>query len=281
MSPPDLADHSAGTVATGPATPRLRFWPELVFVLLGYWCYTLVRNSVPDQVSAANANAEQIIRWQQAIGIDIELAINQAFDRITWLIVGLNYYYAIAHFAVTIAVLAWLFRRHPRHYRPARTVFLVTNACALAFFYLYPLAPPRLLPEHGYIDTVIAHGTWGSFASGDIASVSNQYAAMPSMHVAWSLFCAIIILALARRWWVRALGVAHPMLTVLVIIATGNHFVLDAVGGIVTLAGGYGLTRGVTAVWRRRGRWQHREPDRPAAPADEPEREPDPARAAA
>lgn len=271
---PGLTGSSTGEVAAGPPTRRLRFWPELLFVLLGYWSYTLVRNSVPDQADTAARNAEQILGWQRAIGIDIELAINQALDRVTWLIVGLNYYYAIAHFAVTIAVLAWLFRRFPWHYRRARTVFLVTNACALVFFYLYPLAPPRLLPDHGYVDTVITHGTWGSFASGDIASVSNQYAAMPSMHVAWSLFCAIIVFALARRWWVRALGVAHAALTVLVIIATGNHFVLDAVGGVVTLAGGYAVTRGVTAVWRRRR--QLGEPE-PALAAGEP----DPARAAA
>jgi hypothetical protein len=275
MSSPDPTDPFAGVVVARPAAPRLRFWPELLFVLFGYWCYTLVRNSVPDQARAATRHAEEILGWQRAIGVDIELTVNQAFDRITWLIVGLNYYYAIAHFAVTIGVLAWLFRHYPHHYRPARTIFLVTNGCALVFFYLYPLAPPRLLPGEGYVDTVITHGTWGSFASGDIAAVSNQYAAMPSMHVAWSVFCAIIIFALARRWWVRALGVVHPALTVLVIIATGNHFVLDAVGGIVTLVAGYALTRGTIAVWRR----QRREPDRVAALGDE--REPDPAGAAA
>lgn len=223
--------------------PQPRWWRELALVLLSYWLYTLVRNAVPDQASAAMRNARQIYRWEQALSLDVELAVNLATDRITWLIVGMNYYYAVAHFAMAVGVLVWLYRRHPAHYRPARTTFLVMNAVALTAFYLYPLAPPRLLPGNGYVDTVVRHGTWGSWASGDVAAASNQYAAMPSMHVGWSLFCAVAILLLARRRWVRVLGALHPVLTLLVIVATANHFVLDAVGGAAALAAGYAIPR--------------------------------------
>lgn len=264
--------HHAGPPAgTGPGLPlpRPRWWRELALVLLGYWLYTLVRNAVPDQVSVAMQHARQVYRLEQALSLDVELAVNLALDRITWLIVGMNYYYAVAHFLMAVGVLVWLYRRHPGHYRPARTIFLTMNAVALIVFYLYPLAPPRLLLGYGYVDTVVRHGTWGSWASGDVAAASNQYAAMPSMHVGWSLFCAAAILLLARRRWVRVLGVLHPMVTLVVIVATANHFVLDAVGGAAALAAGYGIPRLVRSVRR------HRQPG-PAPANPDPAAGPDP-----
>lgn len=237
-------------------------------MVLGYWLYTAVRNAVPDQANVADRRADELYRLEQAFGIDIELAVNLAVDRITWLIVGMNYYYAVAHFVVTTVVLIWLYRRHPGRYARWRTVFLITNAVALVVFYAYPLAPPRLLPGYGYVDTVVTHGTWGSWASGDIAAASNQYAAMPSMHVAWSLWCAIVVVLFARRHWVRVLAVAHPVVTLVVIVATANHFLLDAVGGAAALACGYAVPRAVVGLRRHRGR---RPPtrDEPAA-WDEP-----------
>jgi PAP2 superfamily protein len=242
----------AGLPAGAPLRRPLRWWRELALVLLGYWTYTGVRNAVPDQVNAAEQHADQLYRLEQWLSIDIELAVNQAIDRVTWLIVGMNYYYAVAHFVVTIGVLVWFYRRLPHHYRRARTVFLVTNASALVGFYFYPLAPPRLLPELGYIDTVVTHGTWGSWASGDLAAASNQYAAMPSMHVAWSVFCAVAIFLFAQRLWVRVLGLAHPLATLVVIVATGNHFVLDAAGGLAALAAGFAVPWAVVAIRNRR-----------------------------
>jgi hypothetical protein len=253
MSRHHRAGPPAGARPDAPApSPHRRWWRELLLVILGYWGYTLVRNTVPDQADAATRNADRLYRLERALGIDVELAVNLAMDRVSWLIVGMNYYYAVAHFVLTVGVLVWLYRRHPGHYPLARTVFLATNATALAVFYLYPLAPPRLLPWHGYVDTVVSHGTWGSWASGDVAAASNQYAAMPSMHVAWSLFCAVAVVRLARRRWVRVLGVLHPAVTLVVIIATANHFVLDAVGGAAALGAGYAIPVLAVAAWRRR-----------------------------
>lgn len=261
-----------------PRRQRLRWWRELALVLPAYWTYTLVRNLVPDQEDAAIDNADQLYGWERALGIDIELGVNQTIDRINWLIVGMNYYYAVAHFAVTIAVLVWLFRQHPQRYRTARVIFITTNAVALLGFYLYPLAPPRLLPGHGYVDTVITHGTWGSWASGDLAAASNQYAAMPSMHVGWSVYCAIIVVLFAQRRWVRVAGLAHPAATLVVIVATGNHFVLDAVGGLMALGTGVAVSWVVISGWRH---YRSRAGDRIGAvvPAAT-ERQPDPVEAA-
>jgi hypothetical protein len=94
-----------------------------------------------------------------------------------------------------------------------------------------------------FIDTVMVHQTWGSMASGDLKHMSNQYAAMPSMHIGWSLWCGLAVFALASAPWARILGILYPVATLLVIVATANHFWLDAVGGMLCLAFGFLVAR--------------------------------------
>jgi hypothetical protein len=106
----------------------------------------------------------------------------------------------------------------------------------------------------GFIDTVQVHDTWGSLSDGNLSEVSNQYAAMPSMHIGWSLWCGITVVTLAKPLWVRILGALYPVLTLVVIIATGNHFWMDAVGGAVCLSIGYSV------VYLVYGRWVYRFP---------------------
>ena len=212
---------------------------ELVLIGLSYWIYSLIRNAVPEHRGAAMHHAEWLYSAERTLHIAVEPAINRAVDSVTWLIIGMNYYYATLHFVVTVGVLVWLYLRHPTRYRPARSALYLTNAFALVGYYTFPLAPPRFFPEYGFIDTVVKHDTWGSLASGDVAAASNQYAAMPSMHVGWSLWCGIIICMLARSRWVRVLAVLYPLATLTVIVSTGNHFVLDAVGGALALGLGF------------------------------------------
>ena len=170
----------------------------------------------------------------------MERSINHAVNSVTWLIVGMNYYYATLHFIVTPACLIWLFLAHPRIYRGARTVLLVTSLIALAGFWLYPLAPPRLLPQYGYIDTLLKFHTWGSLADPKIAQHSNQFAAMPSLHIGWALWCGAVIYYCSRRTWLRVLGVLYPFCTLVVIVGTANHFLVDALAGLVTFLLGAG-----------------------------------------
>ncbi|GAA3494496.1 hypothetical protein GCM10019016_015960 [Streptomyces prasinosporus] len=122
----------------------------------------------------------------------------------------MNYYYATLHFVVTLGVLVWLYRRHPGRYAATRLVLFVTTGFALVGYYLYPLAPPRLMHGQNFVDTVLVHQTWGSMASGDLKNVSNQYAAMPSMHIGWSLWCGLTLFALATCPWARVLGLLYP-----------------------------------------------------------------------
>ncbi|MFF9451951.1 phosphatase PAP2 family protein [Streptomyces flaveolus] len=226
-----------------PRRPRL--WFEILLIALSYWTYSLVRNAVPEQRGQALRNADWIWRVEQQLGIAVEDSVNRVVDSVTWLVVGMNYYYATLHFVVTLGVLVWLFRSHPGRYAATRLVLFATTGVALLGYYLYPLAPPRLMSGGHFIDTVKVHQTWGSMASGDLKNMSNQYAAMPSMHIGWSVWCGLTIFALASVPWVRVLGLVYPVLTLVVIVATANHFWLDAVGGVLCLAFGYAVAR----VW--------------------------------
>ncbi|MGW7070051.1 phosphatase PAP2 family protein [Streptomyces sp. NPDC054855] len=237
-------DRNGRTFLRRLRTPRRpRLWFEILLIAVSYWTYSLIRNAVPEQKSQALRNADWIWQAEQHLGIAVEQSVNHAVNSATWLIVGMNYYYATLHFVVTLGVLVWLFRSHPGRYAATRTVLFATTAVALLGYYLYPLAPPRLMNGQDFIDTVLVHQTWGSMASGDLKHMSNQYAAMPSMHIGWSLWCGLTIFALASAPWAKILGLLYPTATLIVIVATANHFWLDAVGGMICLAFGIAVAR--------------------------------------
>jgi hypothetical protein len=219
------------------------WWHEVVIILAGYWVYGLGRNAVPEHVVAAMRHGLAIEHLQRMLGLDWEHDLNRVVAAHSWLAQPLDYDYATLHFVVTPAVLVWIFARHPQVYRRVRTALVSTTVLCLGVFFLYPVAPPRLLPALGYVDTVVHFHTWGSFADPQIAEKSNQYAAMPSLHMAWALWCGISIFVLARKTWVRALGAVYPCTTLLVILGTANHFLLDAVAGGLALAVGFTFQR--------------------------------------
>lgn len=222
---------------------RPRIWFEVLLIAVSYWTYSLIRNAVPEQKTAALANADWIWNLERGLGIAVEQSVNHAVNSVTWLVVGMNYYYATLHFVVTIGVLVWIYRFHPGRYAATRLILFATTGVALVGYYFYPLAPPRLMNGQDFVDTVLVHHTWGSMASGNLKHMSNQYAAMPSMHIGWSLWCGLTIFAVARAPWARILGLLYPTATLVVIVATANHFWLDAVGGMTCLAFGYGVSR--------------------------------------
>ncbi|WP_199806340.1 phosphatase PAP2 family protein [Streptomyces sp. MUSC 125] len=224
-----------------PQRPRL--WFEILLIAMSYWTYSLIRNAVPEQRAEALRNADWVWRVEHGLGIAVEQSVNHAVNSVTWLIVGMNYYYATLHFVVTLGVLVWLYRWHPGRYAAARLVLFATTGVALVGYYLFPLAPPRLMRGGTFVDTVLVHHTWGSMASGDLKNMSNQYAAMPSMHIGWSLWCGLTIFALASVPWMRLLGLLYPVATLTVIVATANHFWLDALGGVLCLAFGFTVAR--------------------------------------
>ncbi|MEU7553911.1 phosphatase PAP2 family protein [Streptomyces sp. NPDC044571] len=239
------------------APRRPRIWFEILLIAVSYWTYSLIRNAVPEQKAAALGNADWIWSVERTLGIAVEQSVNHAVNSVTWLIVGMNYYYATLHFVVTLGVLAWIYRFHPGRYAAARLVLFATTGVALLGYYFFPLAPPRLMNGGRFVDTVLVHHTWGSMASGNLKHMSNQYAAMPSMHIGWSLWCGVTVFAVASAPWARILGLLYPTATLVVIVATANHFWLDAAGGMLCLSFGYGVSR----AWY--GHLPHRLPRHP------------------
>lgn len=227
------------------APRRPRFWFEILLIAVSYWLYSLIRNAVPEQKAEALADTDWLWHLEHHLGIAVEDSVNHTVNSVTWLIVGMNYYYATLHFVVTLSVLVWLYRSHPGRYAATRLALFATTAAALLGYYFFPLAPPRLMSGGDFVDTVVVHHTWGSMASGDLKHMSNQYAAMPSMHIGWSLWCGLTIFTLSTVPWVRVLGLLYPLSTLVVIVATANHFWLDAVGGAFCLTLGFA----VSSLW--------------------------------
>lgn len=208
---------------------------ELLLIRVTYAAYQQVRLAATGgSNSAGRATAEehgrQILDIERLLHIDIEHWANHAVVKVDWLRNFFDFYYESFHFVVPLSVLAVLYWRRPGDYRWARASLGFTTLLALVGFWLYPLAPPRLMPGLGVIDTVHGVQDFSKPDYGTLTALTNQYAAMPSLHFGWSLWCGVVIAIIAPRWWMKGLGLLHPLFTVSAIVATGNHWVLDAVG---------------------------------------------------
>jgi PAP2 superfamily protein len=219
-----------------------RLWQELLLIGIGYYLYREARNLVPNQPGIAQRHARSVQWLQEKLHLNFELSVNHFVDRHEWLAQSMDYYYATLHFIITIAILVWLFLARKRVYRGMRTALFALTLTGLAGFYLYPLAPPRLMPaQYGYIDTLAKYHTWGSLADPNVAEHTNQFAAMPSLHIGWATWCAIAVFYCAKPVWLRVLAVIYPFFTLMVIVGTANHFVIDAAGGLIVVAVGFGV----------------------------------------
>ncbi len=214
---------------------------ELLLIRVGYSVYSHIRAAAPASRSLAEENGGQIHAVERALGIDIEHAVNQAVVATPWLEGFFNFYYTSFHFVVPLSILGVLYWRRPADYRWARASLGLATVLALAGFWLYPLAPPRLMPGMGFVDTVHGPQDLANPQYGAMTAISNQYAAMPSLHFGWSLWCGIVVVVLAPKAWQKLLGALHPLITVCAIVATANHWVLDAVGGAAVVGAGFGL----------------------------------------
>jgi len=239
----------AGTAAAAESARRVRpqWWAELALLSIGYVLYTLTRDLAPARRQAAFADAAAIRTAEGWLHIAAERQANLWLAMHPALATMADYYYATAHFVAVIVMLVWLYWRRPAIYRRARAVLVAATLTALAVFWLFPVAPPRLLP--GYVDTLVVRHTWGSWGTAGVAMLANPYAAMPSLHTAWAAWTAGVIAVAAGRVATRFAAAAYPLLTVAVIVATANHYLLDAVGGLVVLAVATGIIRGTDPFW--------------------------------
>jgi hypothetical protein len=248
---------------------RVFWWKEALIVAAFYAVYSWIRNlfgsnniaadGVPDQ---AFTNAERVIEWQLWMGLYHEQTVQSWFLPYRWFIQFWNTYYGTAHFFVTLGVFVLLFVKRADVFPQWRNTLAAMTALAIIGFAWFPLMPPRLLDEpcprddptsygaaciesdlrpeggFGFVDTLAEFGGPWSFDSEAMASISNQYAAMPSLHIGWSTWCAIAIWPLLRRRRTKALVLLYPAATLFAIVVTANHFWLDGIGGLVVFGVG-------------------------------------------
>ncbi len=207
------------------------------------WLYDIINNLAPVRERIALAHGRAILNLEQSLHLAPELALNRWLTAHHTLSAVLSYYYDNAHFVVTFGVLGWLWWRRADIYRPLRNALIAINLIGLLVFWRYPVAPPRMLASKGFTDVVAASHTLGSWHTGSLATDANQFAAMPSLHIAWAVWCTLALWCLTRRAWVRALALLYPCLTAFAVLATGNHYLLDLLGGLVTFLLALALVR--------------------------------------
>jgi hypothetical protein len=232
---------SGSRLATGRPLGR-RAWPllrEVVLIGALLATYTLIRAVAGEDVDAAFDHAGRVLQVEQWLHLPSETDLQTVLLAWRPLTVAANGYYAAAHLPVTFLALLWLFLRHPAHYAWARRALVSATTVALAVYLLVPVAPPRMLT--GFVDTATLLGQ-SVYGSPGGSSIADQYAAMPSLHVGWAILVATVGISAARSRW-RWLWLVHPVVTVLVVVSTGNHYWLDGIAGAAVVTGALVATR--------------------------------------
>jgi hypothetical protein len=273
---PATSRMSSGATRRGASETRergnLRAWKEILLVVGIYLVYSTVRNrfgSAGGPAGHANGiaygHALDVIQFERTIGLYVERTLQDWYLGLPahGLIQVWNVFYGTAHFVITAAALVWLFVRDPSRYPRMRNTLALTTLLALIGFAAFSLMPPRLIDKSpddfgppaaaqvdhtGFVDTLDEFPTFWSFDSGGLRKISNQYAAMPSLHIGWATWSALVLFPLVRRRWARILVASYPFVTLFCIVVTANHFWLDAAAGLATLAGGY-VIAGRIAAW--------------------------------
>jgi hypothetical protein len=232
-------------VTTAPALARVTALPgwvraslEVVLVLALWVLYSLARLLADTRMGPALGRARHLLHLESIIGIRWEVPINRLFT--DHRVVGLvgSYWYATLHYVVTGAVLIWLWRLGVDRYGPARRALAIGTLMGLLAYITLPTAPPRFVA--GYVDVLSLHaadGWWGAEASAPrgLGGLTNELAAFPSLHAGWSLWVALVLQVYATRKWIRVAGWVYAAGTAVVIVGTGNHWVIDAVVGWIVL----------------------------------------------
>jgi membrane-associated phospholipid phosphatase len=242
----------AEVAARGAPASRTRLWVEALVIAWLCWVYDLINNLAPLRLRSALAHGWGVLHLERSLGLDPELTLNRWLTAHHTLGLMLSDYYDNAHFVVTLGLLGWLWYRRADIYRPLRNTLVAINVIGLAVFWLYPTAPPRLLAGSGFDDVVASTHALGGWHTGTLAAAANQFAAMPSLHMAWAVWCSLVMWRLSPRRWVRCAAVIYPCLTCVAVLATGNHYLLDVLAGVATAVLAALLVRALEARWRAR-----------------------------
>ncbi|GHE27269.1 inositol phosphorylceramide synthase [Streptomyces vinaceus] len=233
MSSHTTPDGPAGGPAAG---PRRRLIRELLLVAGLFAVYKAGRMLSTDRTDEALRNAGRIWDAERTLHLPGEGAIQRLLLHGDALVHTANTYYAAVHFPATVLFLVWLYVRRPGHYLWARRVLAVLTGAALVLHLTFPLAPPRMLGAAHLVDTAQVYGPSVYRAAPATDTMANQFAAMPSLHFGWALMLALGMIAATRSRW-RVLWLLHPLVTLLVVVGTANHYWLDAIVATVLLGG--------------------------------------------
>jgi hypothetical protein len=237
----------------------------VVLALFGMW--QLAGSFVLMGPDGAVDRGQWIWHLERVAHLPSETIVQLAFLPHPLIVQALNLYYAGLHFVVVIGCLVWVYVWHRRQYPQVRTTLVLFTAAALLVQFV-PVAPPRMLPGDGMIDTALRYGqsVYGSVAGFN----ADQLSAMPSVHVGWSLLAALVIIEVSRSRW-RWLALAYPLLTMLAVVVTANHYWLDGIAAALLLALALVVQRASRALYRRlRGRRRADQPEDVRAPVFTP-----------
>jgi PAP2 superfamily len=212
------------------AYPRLRWWVEILIIGFGYLMYEFIQGSAPSDHDDAFTNSHDINRLEHWLHVDAEHAVNHFVNARPFLASLTGYYYDTMHYFVTPVVLLYLWFWRRDAYARWRSALVSASLAALFVYWLYPVAPPRLA-LHDITDTLVTRHIFTTTAAGGSGNLVNQFAAMPSLHVGWALWCAAAVVYTSHSPW-RHLAWLYPIATTLVVMGTGNHYLLDGVGGV-------------------------------------------------
>jgi hypothetical protein len=223
---------------------------EIAALFVLYGVYELVRGFGETSATAALANAEKIVALERKLGVYGERGVQELAELVPGLPGLLGLAYIGLHFLGTTLALLWVYRRHRDRFPLVRNTLIASTAVSLVVYVLYPVAPPRLAGL-GFADTVTEHA--GLNLSSDLlGSLYNPYAAVPSLHFGYALLVGVVLGTLAAQRWLRIAGYAYPLAMLLIIVATGNHFVFDAAAGGGAVAIGWVLARALQVSERER-----------------------------
>ena len=205
---------------------------EVAFILILTFAYFLTRGLIRGRQSDAFANARDLISLERTLHVDVESAFQTLVMHHRWLEGFVNVYYLAGHLPVLIGVAVWLYWRHPSSYKWFRNAFLISALIGLSIYVWLPMAPPRYMS--GFVDTMAQSGN--GLDGSAVGLLYNPYAAMPSLHCGWAALAGFVVILTARPWWGKLIGLFIPIGMIFTVIATGNHYVLDVVAGLIIIA---------------------------------------------
>lgn len=213
--------------------------------------YEFIRAAVAGNQGNAFANGRDLIHAERQLHLFFEPRLQQMFLGGPRLVIHLaDWTYWLAQFVVVLAVFVWVYLRRYRLYRPFRNAFFLANSIGLIVYLGFPLAPPRLFPEEGPVDT-LRHYEGFNMHSGIIRAFANQYAAMPSLHTADALIVGVLLCAATSRPLVRLVFLGWPVWVSFTLLVSGNHFWLDIAAGLALGAASLLVTLRLAEITRR------------------------------